>query len=1140
MTDMKKNHKVLKKNRLNQKVLKIYNLNKKVLPNDLDPKTDIKLIQISSVLIKQRADLKHLEKVNEKQPFPKVLNFNKKLISASKHSALKANILADESSSMSKNQKRKVANSLSVTKGATYNHLTPVTIPLDLKGSYSMTQKRKANDEDRSKPIGTKRKCVISNNSLSNNSLSNNILNSNSLSDNSLSDNSLSDTSLSHNSLSHYQDKPFNKLNQFTSLQEPIQKRTKTKLLENPDMFHRTSSERAHQPATKIKSNKNSVTELKDKNVRIQSNNKLVQSVGLKQQHLNETKTRSTIFRCYQCGMSFEQFPMCNDHIKMMHPNFTENNKQCEALTKNGKSEGQDLGSVEVEIPNNQLLAKNITKKVVNVSIASQSKHQISNFQIESKINSRILQSQQQCPKCKSSFLSKNIFRSHVGKCGRPKPSLKMDKQNQIKKPISNSPSKLEKIKPGGNMPKQIVKLQCNKCHQIFTNSFTLLKHICSKKSLSNLLSNLVRTKPEIEMPKQTIKFRCNQCHQKFTDRSSIFHHFQKVCPRMSVSELLASLGTDGDTKSQLKCDKCNSLFLHKLSLKRHINLLCSVKSNTTNVKSSTNLEEVVKKSKNSTRPECQNPSLEKAIKRSQTSESMQLKSQNIDTQKVVKETIFSRNKKQKCWNLTSGTVVKCNKNNIDGAKVKSQNLATQKIVKKLIVKKSKKEKCQNLTSRIDVRCNKTYDSLKSQNLDTQKKFKEAIVSKSKTEKCQNPISRTDVKCNKTNESAYEISQNIAKLEMVKEAVVSKTKEEKCSNLTTGKVSKRSKTDKSTHVNSQNLASKVVTGKIIAQLKCQICHKPFVHKQSLSRHNRQFHFSLQLPKKTEAVTTIEVDNPILHCAHCNVFFQNLKTLKTHKKNFHSKPFKCDNCELTFYQSSSLQNHVLKIHSLIKVKESVEKPQLTDDTVKVSLIQEQNKVKKIVIDFDEDDVAIIEDVDPSTSNLVPPSNGIHCSRCKKTFPTFLSVRLHKSECNSKRSLPFQCGHCTESFADVQFLQSHLASFHMSNNETVHQNSIKEFIPTSYENNAAIQKAAQKSTFLTLTQVNQQEADLSNEKEQAPAGCSSKNSSNLFNPKIAVPTTPEYVSNNSQDVEVVFSSMHQILTQSSTQYYSDSSI
>ena len=42
---MKKNHKVLKKNRLNQKVLKIYNLNKKVLPNDLDPKTDIELIR---------------------------------------------------------------------------------------------------------------------------------------------------------------------------------------------------------------------------------------------------------------------------------------------------------------------------------------------------------------------------------------------------------------------------------------------------------------------------------------------------------------------------------------------------------------------------------------------------------------------------------------------------------------------------------------------------------------------------------------------------------------------------------------------------------------------------------------------------------------------------------------------------------------------------------------------------------------------------------------------------------------------------------------------------------------------------------------------------------------------------------------
>ena len=78
-------------------MLKKYNLNKKVLPNDLDPKTDLKLIQIKSAFFKQKVNLKHLEKVNEKQPFPKVLNFNKKLISASKHSALKA----VESSAMS-------------------------------------------------------------------------------------------------------------------------------------------------------------------------------------------------------------------------------------------------------------------------------------------------------------------------------------------------------------------------------------------------------------------------------------------------------------------------------------------------------------------------------------------------------------------------------------------------------------------------------------------------------------------------------------------------------------------------------------------------------------------------------------------------------------------------------------------------------------------------------------------------------------------------------------------------------------------------------------------------------------------------------------------------------------------------------
>ena len=84
MADMKNNNKVLKKNRLNQKVLKKYNLNKKVLPNDLDPKTDLKLIQIKSAFFKQKVNLKHLEKVNEKQPFPKVLNLNKKLISSSK------------------------------------------------------------------------------------------------------------------------------------------------------------------------------------------------------------------------------------------------------------------------------------------------------------------------------------------------------------------------------------------------------------------------------------------------------------------------------------------------------------------------------------------------------------------------------------------------------------------------------------------------------------------------------------------------------------------------------------------------------------------------------------------------------------------------------------------------------------------------------------------------------------------------------------------------------------------------------------------------------------------------------------------------------------------------------------------------
>ena len=97
------NNKVLKKTRLNKKVLEKYNSNKKVLPNDFDPKNVLKLIQISSVLIKQKVNLKHLEKVNEKQPFPKVLNLNKKLISTSKLCALKANIHAVEPSAMSKN-----------------------------------------------------------------------------------------------------------------------------------------------------------------------------------------------------------------------------------------------------------------------------------------------------------------------------------------------------------------------------------------------------------------------------------------------------------------------------------------------------------------------------------------------------------------------------------------------------------------------------------------------------------------------------------------------------------------------------------------------------------------------------------------------------------------------------------------------------------------------------------------------------------------------------------------------------------------------------------------------------------------------------------------------------------------------------
>ena len=166
------------------------------------------------------------------------------------------------------------------------------------------------------------------------------------------------------------------------------------------------------------------------------------------------------------------------------------------------------------------------------------------------------------------------------------------------------------------------------------------------------------------------------------------------------------------------------------------------------------------------------------------------------------------------------------------------------------------------------------------------------------------------------------------------------------------------------------------------------------------------------------MVTKQAKEVTLNSSLCTVTLKNIEGTQTSNKKVNSK-------------SSSPQSHAKITNPLLNI---LEKPKPVKDNDKGKKVQLQKHFEVKKIDHEEDDVTIVADA----FNRVPVVQSnlrILCSKCRQIFSTFDNVVLHMTNCKPKRRLPYQCGHCKQSYSNVKLLQSHLTSFHMSKSEII---------------------------------------------------------------------------------------------------------
>ena len=94
---------------------------------------------------------------------------------------------------------------------------------------------------------------------------------------------------------------------------------------------------------------------------------------------------------------------------------------------------------------------------------------------------------------------------------------------------------------------------------------------------------------------------------------------------------------------------------------------------------------------------------------------------------------------------------------------------------------------------------------------------------------------------------------------------------------------------------------------------CPICHLQSKNVENLNKHMNNIHEYREIKKhKSLDNISVQLSETCKKCPNCT-FIGNNAELKKHTNSKHPKYFKCDSCEKTFVDKSSLEAHVRSMH-----------------------------------------------------------------------------------------------------------------------------------------------------------------------------------------------------------------------------------
>ncbi|XP_065363297.1 zinc finger protein 729 [Calliphora vicina] len=208
--------------------------------------------------------------------------------------------------------------------------------------------------------------------------------------------------------------------------------------------------------------------------------------------------------------------------------------------------------------------------------------------------------------------------------------------------------------------------------------------------------------------------------------------------------------------------------------------------------------------------------------------------------------------------------------------------------------------------------------------------------------------------------------------------------------------------------------------------RCQLCDKAYSFVGGLSTHIRDVHERKQ-------------DSYDCSVSGCDKKYSNFITLQRHVRFKHlnmesTHQYVCEQCGATFKQSSNLRYHMKTRHPTeedLKRKELLPKDRLECEECKKSFHSQYTlKYHKLRVHADEKKFEckicgrrVAKQFMLDSHMLVHSDQKLACKFCGREFVRKYQVEAHIRAVHQKLK-PFQCPHCSESFASRKTLRHHI--------------------------------------------------------------------------------------------------------------------